>query len=124
EVRTRREHFLHKTRDQVHERLTREIAHWDNRAAELELKERAGKSPGKLNSTLAARRRDDLTERLQARLQEIEQEKQIAAVPPVVIGGALILPEALLRAEPSEPERTARVREDETPYRVGPVEDT
>lgn len=117
EVRTRREHFLRKTRDQVHERLTREIAHWDNRAIELELKERAGKSPGKLNSTMAARRRDDLTERLQTRLQEIEREKQINALPPVVIGGALILPEALLRPEPPAPENGAL-------YRATPIEDT
>lgn len=122
EVRTRREHFLHKTRDQVYSRLTREIAHWDNRAIELELKERAGKSPGKLNSGLAARRRDDLSERLQIRLHEIEQEKQINALPPIIVGGALIIPEALLRAQPVEPEKNAYVREDEAPY--GVIKDT
>ncbi|MEO8206278.1 MAG: helicase-related protein [Chthoniobacterales bacterium] len=122
EVRTRREHFLHKTRDQVYSRLTREIAHWDNRAIELELKERAGKSPGKLNSSLAARRRDDLTERLQLRLHEIEQEKQINALPPIIVCGALIIPEILLRAQPIEPEKNAFVRETETPY--GIIQDT
>ncbi len=118
EVRTRREHFLHKTRDQVYSRLTREISHWDNRAIELELKERAGKSPGKLNSGLAARRRDDLTERLQVRLHEIEQEKQINALPPIIVGGALVLPEALLRAKPVEPEKSAYVREEEGKYGI------
>lgn len=122
EVRTRREHFLHKTRDQVHSRLTREIAHWDNRAIELELKERAGKSPGKLNSGLAARRRDDLTERLQLRLHEIEQEKQINALPPIIVGSALIIPEALLHTTPAKPEMSAFVREDEAAY--GVIKDT
>jgi SNF2 family DNA or RNA helicase len=118
QVRIRREHFLDKTRDQVYSRLTREIAHWDNRAADLELKERAGKSPGKLNSSLAIRRRDELTERLQTRLHEIEQEKQISALPPVIVGGALIIPEALVREMAIVPEFSAMVREDPTPYRV------
>ncbi len=95
-VRTRREHFLHKTRDQVYSRLTREIAYWDNRATDLELKERAGKSPGKLNSTIARRRVEELTDRLDLRMKEIEQEKQITALPPVMVGGALIIPAALL----------------------------
>ena len=118
QIRTRREHFLDKTRDQVHSRLTREIAHWDNRAADLELKERAGKSPGKLNSTIAARRRDALTDRLQSRLLELEQEKQINALPPIIVGGALIIPEALIRNQPVSPDHTAYVREDPPPYRV------
>ncbi|QTN34145.1 DUF3883 domain-containing protein [Akkermansiaceae bacterium] len=118
EVRTRREHYLDKTRDQVHSRLTREIAFWDNRAVELEEKERAGKSPGKLNSTQAARRRDELAERLRVRIDEIEREKEITALPPVVTGGALIIPESMLRSVPLEPEHSASVREDTTPYRV------
>lgn len=128
EVRARREHHLDKTRDQVHERLTREIVYWDNRATELELKERAGKAPGKLNSTLAARRRDELTERLQTRLKEIELEKRLHASPPVVIGGALVLPEVLLRAGSVETGEPSMVREEETPFGTGraegPVEDT
>ncbi|MCC5805065.1 MAG: DUF3883 domain-containing protein [Opitutales bacterium] len=118
DVRTRREHFLDKTRDQVFSRLTREINFWDNRATDLELKERAGKAPGKLNSSIAARRRDALTERLRIRLHEIEQEKQINALPPVIAGGALVIPEALLRREPVPPEHTAAVREDPAPYRI------
>lgn len=118
EVRTRREHFLDKTRDQVYSRLTREINHWDNRATDLELKERAGKSPGKLNSSIAARRRDGLSERLQLRLHEIEQEKQINALPPVIVGGALVIPEALLRKTPVLPVETVAVCEDQAPYRV------
>jgi len=95
-VRTRREHYLNKTRDQVYSRLTREISYWDNRATDLELKERAGKSPGKLNSTIAHRRVEELSDRLSLRMKEIEQEKQITALPPVMVGGALIIPASLL----------------------------
>lgn len=113
EVRTRREHFLDKTRDQVYSRLKREIAHWDNRAAELEVKERAGKSPGKLNSNTARRRRDEFSERLKTRLLEIEQEKQISALPPLIVGGALVIPEHLVRDKviPPDDTNTAKLKE-------------
>lgn len=33
-----------------------------------------------------------MQERLQRRMEELEQERQVSAVPPVVIGGALIVP--------------------------------
>ena len=118
EVRTRREHYLDKTRDQVHDRLTREMAFWDNRAVELKEKERAGKSPGKLNSSQAARRRDELADRLRIRLDEIEREKEITALPPVITGGALIIPEALVRPGKSEPDHAASVADVTGPYRI------
>lgn len=111
EVRQRREHFLDKTRAQVYSRLKREISHWDNRATDLDLKERAGKSPGKLNSTIARRRAEELSERLEKRLREIEQERQIAATPPIIAGGALVIPECLLRESPLEPPHSVRLRE-------------
>jgi len=125
EVRQRREHLLDKTRDQVHERLKREIAHWDSRATELELKERAGKAPKKLNSEIARRRSIVLAERLKTRMEEIEQEKQIAALPPIIAGGALILPEALIRKKAKVPTTSAVIREDPPVYGApSRIEDT
>jgi len=127
EVRKRREHLLDKTRDQVHERLKREISHWDSRATELELKERAGKAPKKLNSEVARRRSIALAERLKTRMEEIEQQKQIAALPPILAGGALILPEALVRKKAKLPTTSAVVREapPETTYGApSRIEDT
>ena len=41
-------------------------------------------------------RADDLTARLERRTEELEQERQISPLPPVVIGGALVVPQALL----------------------------
>lgn len=113
-VRTRREHFIHKTRDQVHSRLKREIAHWDNRAVDLEQKERAGKSPGKLNSSTARRRVAELSDRLANRLHELEQEKRISALPPIMVGGALIIPEALIRTRPADPQYAATIIDEDT----------
>jgi hypothetical protein len=84
-----------KTMAAVKERLTKEIAYWDHRAEELKLQELAGKTP-RLNSGKARERCDQLTRRLQERMQELELEKQLAPQPPIVIGGALIVPEVVL----------------------------
>ena len=97
EVKARKEAMLDKTTKAVKERMTAEIQYWDYRASELQQKEAAGKTNSKLNSKLAARRADDLTARMQARLAEIEKERRISPMPPVVTGGALIIPKGLLR---------------------------
>ena len=49
-----------------------------------------------MNSDLARRRADDLQIRLQKRMTELEQERHISAAPPVIMGGALIIPAGLL----------------------------
>jgi hypothetical protein len=82
----------------VKERLTKEINYWDHRARQLRDQEAAGQVNARLNSTLARQRADDLATRLQRRLAELEQERKLSAQPPVVIGGALIVPAHLLRS--------------------------
>ena len=57
----------------------------------------AGKVNARLNSGLARLRADELTARLQKRLAELEQERRMSPLPPVVLGGALIVPAGLLR---------------------------
>ena len=80
----------------VKDRLTCEIQYWDLRAADLKEKEAAGKGNAKLNSTNAQRRADDLQARMQRRLAELAQEKMVSPCPPVIVGGALIVPIGLL----------------------------
>ena len=80
----------------VKERLTCEIQYWDLRAADLKEKEAAGKPNAKLNSANAQRRADELQARMQRRLAELEQEKKVSPCPPVIVGGALIVPLGLL----------------------------
>ncbi|MFN8473878.1 MAG: helicase-related protein [Anaerolineae bacterium] len=96
EVKRYKDELLKKTREAVWERLTKEIFHWDGRAVEMELKERAGMTP-KLNSARARRVCDDLTERRTRRMEELHQEARLSPLPTVVIGGALILPAGLLQ---------------------------
>src|SRR5439155_12090959 len=79
------------------DRLTKEINYWDHRATQLKDQELAGKVNAKLNSGLARQRADELTARLQRRLTELEQERKLSALPPVVLGGALIVPAGLVR---------------------------
>ena len=97
ELRSRKEELLGKTMAAVQDRLTKEINYWDHRAAQLADQERAGKVNARLNSQLARQRADELTARLQKRLAEIEQERKLAPLPPVVLGGALIVPAGLLQ---------------------------
>jgi superfamily II DNA or RNA helicase len=97
EVRRRKEELLGKTLAAVKDRLTKEINYWDHRAAQLKDQELAGRVNARLNSGLARQRADELAARLQKRVLELEQERQLSAMPPVVLGGAMILPAGLLR---------------------------
>ena len=97
EVKARKQKLLDKTAKAVKERLTAEIQYWDYRAADLKQKEAAGKPNARLNSQMAARRAEELASRMQKRLAELETEKLISPAPPVVVGGALVLPGGLLR---------------------------
>jgi hypothetical protein len=95
EVKTRNEERVTRTIAAVKERLTKEIAYWDHRAIELKAQEEAGKQP-RMNSQKAKQRADELHARLQKRMEELEQERKVSALPPVAIGGALIVPAGLL----------------------------
>ena len=98
EVRDARLSLVAKTEAAVKERLTREIAYWDHRAEELKLREQAGKPGARLNSGEARRRADNLQARLQKRLAELQIEAQISPLPPVVLGGVLVIPKGLIDA--------------------------
>jgi hypothetical protein len=96
EIKARREEMISKTEAAVRDRLTKEINYWDYRAEELKAQEQAGRTNARLNSDLARRRADELQARLQKRMEELEQERHISAAPPVIVGGALVLPAGLL----------------------------
>ncbi len=96
EVRGRRLAWIDKTRAAVKDRLTKEITYWDHRAEQLKLQEQAGRAGARLNSQEARRRADDLQTRLQKRLAELDREAQISALPPVVLGGLIVVPLGLV----------------------------
>ena len=102
EVRARQEERIAKTTAAVKDRLTKEINYWDHRANQLKDQELAGKRNDRLNSGLARQRADELQARLQRRMEELEQERRLSPLPPVVIGGALVVPIGLLARRKGE----------------------
>jgi len=96
EVRGPRLELIEKTRAAVKDRLVKEINYWDHRAEELKLQEQAGRPNARLNSAEARKRADQLQARLQKRLEELNLEAQISPMPPVVLGGFLVVPAGLL----------------------------
>ena len=97
EVRSRKLELLLKTEAAVKERLTKEIAYWDHRANDLHTQEQAGRPNARLNSEEARRRADGLHARMQKRMEEIQRERQLTPLPPVVLGGMLVVPAGLLQ---------------------------
>ena len=90
--------LIAKTEAAVKERLTKEITYWDHRAEQLKLQEQAGKTGARLNSGEARKRADGLQTRLQKRLEELTLEAQLSPLPPVVLGGLLLVPRGLIEA--------------------------
>ncbi len=96
EVRSRKLALIAKTEAAVKDRLTKEISYWDHRAEQLKLQEQAGKPNARLNSGEARKRADGLQARLQKRMEELKLEQQISPLPPIVLGGVLVVPVGLI----------------------------
>ena len=72
------------------------------RAAQAPGAGRQGRTPGSTRGE-ARKRADDLQARLQKRLAELNREAQISPLPPVVLGGLLVVPLGLLAAMTGRP---------------------
>ncbi len=101
EVKVRRERQADKILAAVHERLVKEINHWSDRYLKLSEDVAAGKQP-RIQPENARRRVDELTERLAQRKRELEAMKNVVSSTPVVIGGALVIPQGLLSQRKGE----------------------
>jgi len=95
DVRVRTVDRVDRTLAAVKSRLTQQIAYWDSRAEEIKARELAGRTP-KLNSGRARQRADDLQARLARREEELGRERLLSPLPPLIVGGALVVPEGLL----------------------------
>jgi hypothetical protein len=96
EVKRRRLPEIDKVEHEVTARLKREISYWDHRVQDLKAQERAGKTP-RLNSANAEARANELTDRLQRRLAALSRERSISPLPPLIRGGAIVVPIGLIR---------------------------
>lgn len=95
EVKQRREKQIIKTLEAVHERLTTEINYLAGRYLKLQEEVQAGRQP-RMQPENIRRRHDQLTARLAQRKSELEAMQAVVPNTPVVIGGALIIPQGLL----------------------------
>ena len=98
---------IDKVEREVRARLNREINYWDARAARLREEERAGKEQ-RINASNAEATAQRLVERLHKRQAELERERQITALPPVLKGAALVIPKGLLDARARSQPRRAK----------------
>ena len=114
EVKQHKEELIDKTLVAVKDRLTKEINYWDYRAAELKYQEEAGKTNAKINSAKARARADELQARLSRRIYELNQERRLSPLPPVVVGGALVIPMGLLHKLQGKSEPKAQMFARET----------
>ena len=101
EVKARREQQADKTLAAVRERLVKEINYWSDRYLKLTDDVAAGKQP-RMQPEMARRRADELSERLKQRTRELEAMKNVVSSTPVVIGGALVIPQGLLAQRKGE----------------------
>ena len=97
EIRRRNTGRIDQVTEAVSSRLEPAIGYWEHRAAQLRERELAGKLPASgMNSANARQRAEDLKARLRVRLDELQARRQLSSVPPVVVGGALVIPAGLL----------------------------
>jgi superfamily II DNA or RNA helicase len=87
--------LIDKTEHEVEARLKRALNHWDQRALQLQAQEEAGGKP-RVNSTQARQKAEDIAGRLERRRHELALQRSITALPPVLTGGCLVIPRALL----------------------------
>ncbi len=101
EVKARRERQADKIMAAVKARLVKEINYLSERVIKLEDDAQAGRQP-RVQPENLRRRVDELTERLKQRRCELESMKSVVSSTPVVIGGALVIPQGLLAQRKGE----------------------
>ena len=101
EVKERRERHVDKILHAVHERLTKEIDHQQDNYFKLLDALAAGKQP-RVQPEMAKRRAEEMRARLEQRTKELMAKRNVISSPPVVVGGALVVPAGLLARRKGE----------------------
>ncbi len=82
--------------------MVKEINYWSDRYIKLTADVAAGKQP-RLQPDNAKRRVEELTARLEQRKKELENMANVVSGNPVIMGGALIIPQGLIAQRKGEP---------------------
>ncbi len=105
EVKGRRERQVTKIHAAVRERLVKEISYQQDRAIKLQIDVEAGKRP-RVAPEQFKRKAEELAARLKQRECELIAMKNIVSSTPVVVGGALVIPQSLLATRKGETQFT------------------
>lgn len=101
EIQTRRSKQAEKIHQAVRERLVKEIAYQQDRYLKLKEDVAAGKQP-RITPEQFRLKAEELSERLKQRERELELMRHVVSSTPVVVGGALIIPQGLLAERKGE----------------------
>ena len=93
EIQNIRNETINKTQNAVKTRLEREIRRQDKLLAKAKEERRDGVKGADGRITLAQGRIDELTARLNARMNELKRQESLTPSPPSILGCALIVPE-------------------------------
>jgi SNF2 family DNA or RNA helicase len=118
EVKQRREDEITKTQNAVHDRLTKEIAYWQDRYLYLKDALNAGKQP-RMQPENARRRAEDLRARLEIRTKDLQAKRNLISSPPLVVSACLVIPAGLLARKKGEQPKSTFAAD---PYRRKEIE--
>ena len=96
ELKKSTEERVEKIKSQVNERLTKEIIYQSNKAQELKMKELEGKINPRMSSGKAMLLVEELRNRLERKMKQLEDQKLLRAGHATIIGRALIIPAGFL----------------------------
>jgi superfamily II DNA or RNA helicase len=97
EIRDRRIEYVDKVEQEVKNRLNAEIVYWDTQAGIMQDQIAQGKPNARLNAERFQERVKDLEFRQKQRLKELTLERNIVSRPPLVLGGAWIVPRSMIQ---------------------------
>ena len=95
-VKSRQNDYLEKIRKETETRLWRAISYWDSMANAREAKKLEGQNMPQVNIDEARNRAGELRARLKARQAEIDGQRTVYAVPPMIKGCILFMPQCVL----------------------------
>jgi hypothetical protein len=96
EIKERHIEYVNKVEHEVKNRLNAEIRYWDTQAGIMSDQAVQGKVNARLNADKFRERVNSLEKRRDQRLAELALERNIASIPPTVLGGAWIVPRSML----------------------------
>jgi len=107
EVEARTRSRVERVRAAVRDRLTKEITFRETRAMQLQADERAGKQI-RVNWRREEQWADELRTRLNRRMDDLSNQERLSALPPRLLGCAVVVPIGYFAAEANAPDTAAR----------------